>query len=265
MLAQLAACSTSPNTPAPVRSLSNSFHDYPKGRYQGDSYRVKKGQTLYAIAWHTGMDFNAIATINRIPPPYTIQPGQLLSLKAKKSAPEFARKSPPQKKVSTVNKSKEEVKKTVDQKPRQDYRRSTVGQTVTSAKANLKVAFNPSSSWVWPASGQHKRVLSSTEGGVKGLDIPGKFGQPVVASAGGKVVYAGDGLRGYGRLVIIKHSQDYLSAYAHNSKIRVKEGQWIKPGQRIADMGSTGTDTVKLHFEIRFRGKPVNPIKYLSK
>lgn len=261
----LAACASSPHSPAPVRSLSKTYADYPKGDYNGTHYRVEKGQTLYAVAWHVGMDFNTLAKINGISPPYTIHPSQLLVLKHKKNIAKSNIPAKPIPKTGLKQKSKQKVKKTVDQKPPRDYRSVTAGQSVVAAKAEQKVSFKPNSGWMWPASGKRKRVFSSTESGVKGLDILGQFGQSVVAAAGGKVVYAGDGLRGYGQLVIIKHSQDYLSAYAHNSKIRVKEGQWVKPGQRIADMGSTGTDSVKLHFEIRFQGKPVNPIKYLPK
>lgn len=261
----LAACTSSPDTPAPVRSLSKNYSDYVKGEHRGTTYRVEKGQTLYSVAWHVGMDYNMLAKINGIKPPYTIHPGQVLSIKSKKNITKSAGITRPANKAVTTQKSKQKVTKTVDQKPQQDYGNSSAGQNVTAAKTEHKVSFKPDSGWIWPASGKRKRVYSSTESGIKGVDILGRFGQSVVAAAGGKVVYAGDGLRGYGQLVIIKHSQDYLSAYAHNSKIRVREGQWVKPGQRIADMGSTGTDQVKLHFEIRFRGKPVNPNKYLPK
>ena len=97
----------------------------------------------------------------------------------------------------------------------------------------------------------------------KGIDISGKLGQPVVASAAGKVVYSGSGLRGYGKLIIIKHNKTYLSAYAHNDKLLVKEGQTVTRGQKIAEMGNTDADQVKLHFEVRYHGKPVDPAKYL--
>ena len=116
--------------------------------------------------------------------------------------------------------------------------------------------------WVWPTSGPVVTPFSETAT-LKGLDITGKAGQPVVASAGGKVVYAGAGLRGYGKLVIVKHNATYLSAYAHNREILVKEGQLVARGQKIAEMGSTDADQVKLHFEIRKRGKPVDPQKFL--
>ncbi len=114
--------------------------------------------------------------------------------------------------------------------------------------------------WIWPAKG---KVLEGFSESTKGIDIAGNPGQPVAASAAGKVVYSGAGLRGYGKLIIIKHNNTYLSAYAHNDKILVKEGQTVAKGQKIAEMGNTDTTVVKLHFEIRKNGKPVDPLKYL--
>jgi len=116
--------------------------------------------------------------------------------------------------------------------------------------------------WMWPATGKLITGFSDTAN-LKGIDIAGKEGQPIVASAAGKVVYAGTGLRGYGKLVIIKHNATYLSAYAHNREIVVKEGQPVAKGQKIAEMGNTDSDQVKLHFEIRRQGKPVDPLKFL--
>ena len=116
--------------------------------------------------------------------------------------------------------------------------------------------------WAWPARGKVVTQFSDSTT-FKGIDIAGSAGQPVTASAGGKVVYAGSGLRGYGKLIIIKHNDSYLSAYAHNRDILVKEGQQVVKGQKIAEMGNTDTDQVKLHFEIRRQGKPVDPLRYL--
>jgi lipoprotein NlpD len=116
--------------------------------------------------------------------------------------------------------------------------------------------------WVWPATGKIVAGFSESAN-LKGIDIAGKSGQPVVASAAGKVVYAGTGLRGYGKLIIVKHNNTFLSAYAHNREIAVKEGQQVAKGQKIAEMGDTDADQVKLHFEIRRLGKPVDPAKFL--
>jgi lipoprotein NlpD len=116
--------------------------------------------------------------------------------------------------------------------------------------------------WIWPASG--KLVTGGSENpNLKGIDIAGRAGQPVVASAAGKVVYSGTGIRGYGKLIIVKHNATYLSAYAHNQDILVKEGQQVARGQKIAEMGSTDADQVKLHFEIRKHGTPMDPLKFL--
>ncbi|MBT3888557.1 MAG: peptidoglycan DD-metalloendopeptidase family protein, partial [Nitrosomonadaceae bacterium] len=116
--------------------------------------------------------------------------------------------------------------------------------------------------WIWPTNG---RVSSHFTNSTKGMDISGKTGQPVLASAAGKIVYSGTGLRGYGKLIIIKHNNAYLSAYAHNNKLLVKEGQAVSRGQVIAEMGKTDSKLVRLHFEIRKNGKPVDPIKYLPR
>jgi lipoprotein NlpD len=139
----------------------------------------------------------------------------------------------------------------------------TASSEATVPKPAGAAAADPDAlSWVWPASG---KVITgfSDSANLKGIDIAGKAGQPVVASAAGKVVYAGSGLRGYGKLVIVKHNATFLSAYAHNQEILVKEGQQVAKGQKIAEMGSTDSDQVKLHFEIRQRGKPVDPLRYL--
>lgn len=119
----------------------------------------------------------------------------------------------------------------------------------------------PGSDWLWPVDG--KVISGFAEGNGKGIDIAGKVGDPVLASAAGKVVYAGSGLRGYGKLVIIKHDDSFLSAYAHNRQLLVNEGQAVSKGQKIAELGNTDTDRPKLHFEIRRQGKPVDPLKFL--
>jgi lipoprotein NlpD len=119
--------------------------------------------------------------------------------------------------------------------------------------------------WRWPASGRVLVPFNGNNGLNKGIDIDGNLGQPVLAAAAGEVVYAGSGLRGYGKLLIIKHNQNYLSAYAHNQRLLVQEGDVVKMGQRVADMGSSGTDRVKLHFEIRRDGTPVDPMRYLPR
>lgn len=119
--------------------------------------------------------------------------------------------------------------------------------------------------WRWPTSGRVVRRFSEAGGGKPGIDIRGRPGQAVKATADGKVVYSGNGLKGYGELVIIKHNETFLSAYAHNRKRVVKEGAIVRGGQKIAELGNTGTSVPVLHFEIRKNGKPVDPLKYLPK
>ncbi|HET8748653.1 MAG TPA: peptidoglycan DD-metalloendopeptidase family protein, partial [Ramlibacter sp.] len=117
--------------------------------------------------------------------------------------------------------------------------------------------------WSWPTSGAAAVVAGFDEQKNKGIDIGGRAGDPVLAAADGRVVYAGAGLRGYGNLIILKHNNTYLTAYAHNQSLLVKEDQTVRKGQKIAEMGATDADRVKLHFEIRRQGKPVDPMKYL--
>jgi lipoprotein NlpD len=136
---------------------------------------------------------------------------------------------------------------------------TSAAPTAADTAAEAPVASDESVSWMWPADG---KLVGSYEDAKKGVDIAGKSGQQVVAAASGKVLYAGT-MRGYGNLVIVKHSANFLSAYAHNKTILVKEGQSVTKGQQIAEMGDTDTDSVKLHFEVRQQGKPVDPTKYL--
>jgi lipoprotein NlpD len=138
---------------------------------------------------------------------------------------------------------------------------TTAPKPDTASSDTAPAADDDAIEWAWPVKG--KPLGGFSDGGSKGLDIGGESGQPVYAAAPGKVVYSGSGLRGYGKLIIIKHNKTYLSAYAHNSQLLVKEGQVVTKGQKIAEMGNSDADRVKLHFEIRKLGKPVDPAKYL--
>jgi lipoprotein NlpD len=131
-----------------------------------------------------------------------------------------------------------------------------------SANAAESASDEEGVAWIWPTEG---KIVGNFSGGKKGIDIAGKLGQQIVAAGAGKVMYAGSGIRGYGNLVIIKHTNNLLSAYAHNKTILVKEGQTITKGQKIAEMGNSDADAVKLHFEIRRQGKPVDPAKFLPR
>ena len=139
-------------------------------------------------------------------------------------------------------------------------------QVQTSAiptKANSTVALDSAIKWQLPTNGRIIQGFSNSDGGNKGIDIAGQKGQDIRAAAAGKVVYAGNALEGYGNLIIIKHNDDFLSAYAHNDRILVSEQDNVKAGQKIATMGSTGTSSNKLHFEIRYKGKSIDPTHYL--
>ncbi|GMR04085.1 MAG: peptidoglycan DD-metalloendopeptidase family protein [Gammaproteobacteria bacterium] len=202
---------------------------------------VAKGDTLYNIARETGIGYRDLAAWNNIPPPYVIRSGQKLRL----SRPD---------RYSRTSRYKTTRKNTTRRAKRPSAKRAP-------AKPAATRAVGP---WAWPTKG---KILASfnANGPNKGIDIGGRKGQAIRAAARGTVVYQGSGLRGYGKLIIIKHNADFLSAYAHSNRIYVKEGNMVKRGQKIAEMGSSGTDRVKLHFEIRRRGIPVNPLKYLPR
>ncbi|MDJ0956059.1 MAG: peptidoglycan DD-metalloendopeptidase family protein [Arenicellales bacterium] len=152
--------------------------------------------------------------------------------------------------------------------PPKKVTKNTAPPSSKSSKSTFKsttpAQISSKSGWIWPVKGPILKRFSAKAGN-KGIDIGGESGRGIRAAADGKVVYAGSGLRGYGKLIIVKHDEVYLSAYAHNSKLLVADGSAVVRGQQIALMGDTGTDRVKLHFEIRQRGKPVNPLKYLPK
>lgn len=200
-------------------------------------HTVRKGETLYSIAWQYGHDYRAVASWNQLSRSYTIYPGQKLRVRAPDS--------------QSVAKSSSTSKKSASRKSS-----TTSRKVATSAR---------SPQWRWPTQGKVISRFAANDPTRQGIDISGKRGQPVVAAASGWVVYSGNGLRGYGNLVIIQHNETYFSAYAHNQKVLVKEKDKVKSGQRIADMGNSGTDRVMLHFEIRRNGKPSNPLKYLPK
>ncbi len=203
------------------------------------------GDTLYSISWESGRDYRDVARWNNISPPYIIMPGQKLRLYPPTGAETALRPT-----RSSPTKSTYAGKKSSPGKPAASDRHVPVGSRRLT--------------WIWPAKGT---ILDrySASGSNKGIDIAGRRGEPILAAAAGEVVYEGGGLRGYGQLIIIKHNSDFLSAYAHCDKIYVKEGNVIKRGQRIADMGSSGADRVKLHFEIRYHGAPVDPQSYLPR
>ena len=199
-------------------------------------YKVKKGDTLYSISWRYGMNYKSLANINNIRSPYKIFIGQKIRFKSYKTTT-----TQPSKKTTTTTP------------------KTTKKAATTASSANKRLT------WRWPTKGRVISTYSKSATGRKGINIAGKSGQNVVASAAGKVVYSGNGLPRYGNLLIIKHNDVYLSAYAHNKKLLVKEGQQVKSGQKIATLGKTGAQQNQLHFEIRRNGKPVDPMRFLPK
>ncbi len=189
-------------------------------------YTVRRGDTLYSIAWRYRLDSRALAAWNHIRAPYTIYPGRRLRLRA------------------PVARSDRRA------------RRRRAPQPPRSVRAP---------SWHWPTAGRVVETFRRGDPGRRGLDIRGRLGQPVKAAAAGRVVYSGSGLPGYGQLIIIKHNDNYLSAYGYNRRLLVREGQRVRAGQRIAEMGAVGAQGPVLHFEIRRDGRPVNPLRLLPR
>lgn len=273
----LAGCSNSAHRPAPIESVyvkSNKSYNSIKGK----KYKVKQGDTLYAIAWRAGKDYRQLARINAIKSPYQIFPDQIIILTPNSDKRSKNKVSTPIAKSVTQNSAKN-VAKTLAHQKQGEYRQPKDKQNLVAKtkkkqqqrpqrrtqNSSTKSYSNKIRQWVWPTIGKVIAGFSTKKNGNKGIDIAAKAGTDIVSAADGKVVYYGNALRGYGNLVIIKHNDDYLSAYAHNRKVFVKEKQQVKAGQKIAEMGDSDSSNTKLHFEVRYRGKSVNPIKYLPK
>jgi lipoprotein NlpD len=205
-------------------------------------YTVKPGDTLIRIGMDNGQSWRDIIRWNKLDNPNLIETGQVL------------RVAPPAPEVA--------VARPATSSPATAPVPAASAPTAPAATPAAPSAAEDAISFQWPARGN--LISGFDESKNKGLDIGGKVGDPVLAAADGRVVYAGAGLRGYGNLIILKHNNTYLTAYAHNQTLLVKEDQVIKRGQKIAEMGNSDADQVKLHFEIRRQGKPVDPAKYLS-
>lgn len=303
-------------TPAPA--VAASPKPVSETDWRPQSYTVKRGDTLYAIALDHGLDYRELAAWNNLENVNVIRTGQVLRLTAPadtvpsaatlvgassvqtaplRTVPPLASAdmaatpapAPGARNTENYKTQPKAVKEPYSEQALRDVQRAPVSapapepaSTPVVARADPKPTPEPPPvvarsdqrpapepadgdekvDWVWPANGKIVTAFSEAAS-LKGIDIAGTSGQAVTASAGGKIVYAGTGLRGYGKLIIIKHNGTYLSAYAHNKEILVKEGQQVTRGQRIAEMGNTDADQVKLHFEIRRQGKPVDPLRYL--
>ncbi|MCP5152044.1 MAG: peptidoglycan DD-metalloendopeptidase family protein [Ectothiorhodospiraceae bacterium] len=247
-------------------------------------HTVRKGETVYVIAFRYGVDFASVARANALAAPYNLYSGQVLRvpLQDEPATPRKPRRrtgsppstpdkpaAPPREVAPTSPPAIATAPRPSSEKPASAPRRSAPKPPPTVASASPTPRSDedrydgatPVARWHWPSRGKVVGTFGASGG--KGIDISGRLGQPVVAAGDGRVVYSGSGLLGYGKLIIVKHNKRYLSAYAHNHEVLVSEGDIVKGGERIAAMGSTGTQQVKLHFEVRRDGKPVNPLRYL--
>ncbi len=241
-IAGIGACTDPPRVTVSERSVN-----YPKTRIIAVSlprfYEVKKGDTLFSIAWITGLDYTLLAKWNGIKRPWRIYQGQRLRLRepvysSQARHPRGRQKAPHNRTASQTRK------------------------TATVSRNTLNN--HPVRRWLWPAKGRVISRFNPTRGR-KGIAIKGLAGSDVRAAAPGRIVYAGHGLRGYGNLVIIKHNARFLSAYAYNQTLLVREGQQVRRGQRIARMGSSGSNRTQLHFEVRRYGQPIDPLLLLPR
>jgi lipoprotein NlpD len=276
LLALLSACvlagCANKNRPAPVEDRSPNATKAPaKMVASADNagkpgyYSVKSGDTLIRIGMDNGQSWRDIARWNNIENPNLIETGQVLRVTPPEETGVVVRP------VSSTNVVTSPAPASAASAPATATNTAAVrppasaasppnSSTPANSLANTDSA-EETVSFQWPTRGNVLAGFDEVKN--KGIDISGKAGDPVLAAADGKVVYAGSGLRGYGNLVILKHNNTYLTAYAHNQSLLVKEDQAIKRGQKIAEMGNSDADQVKLHFEIRRQGKPVDPAKYL--
>ena len=255
-LALLAACGSSPRSPAPVEDRSARSgtpmadnKPLPGAENAGKPgyYTVQKGDTLTRIALDHGQAWRDVARWNNLGNPDVIEVGQVLRVAPPGASVENA--GVVVRPVAAAGRAGAPVP-------------AAASASAPSTASSSQNAVAEDIGLAWPANGQ--LIAGFDEAKNKGIDIAGKLGDPVLAAADGQVVYAGAGLRGYGNLVIVKHNNTYLTAYAHNQNLLVREDQAVKQGQKIAEMGSSDADRVKLHFEVRRQGKPVDPSKFLA-
>jgi len=258
----LAGCSASQY--APVQELGYSAAELSAGnRVQSapESYQVRPGDTMFAIAWRFGWDYKKLAKANGIGSPYTIYVGQVVYFNDTNS--NF---------LVSQSVSKGSVKKPVVSAKKTTYTpKPSVTEIAASTekiptKVKEKAYEGPSSvKWVWPIRGELLQKFSNKGSAFHGIDLSSSLGKSVKAASSGIIVYAGSGIQGYGKLVVVKHNNTFLSAYAYNSRILVVEGATVDAGQIIAEVGKGPQLDPRLHFEIRKNGKPVNPLRYLPK
>lgn len=225
---------------------------------------VQPGDTLYRIALNAGQDWRDVAAWNNLPNPNAIEVGQLLRVAPPAGAPAAAPAAPTGPSTTPIAAGGVTSRPLSETSPAAaPAPAATPAPAPAPAPAAAPVPAGDELHFVWPANGQV--VANFDENTNKGVSIAGKVGDPILAAADGRVVYAGAGLRGYGNLIILKHNNTYLTAYAHNQALLVREDQAVRQGQKIAEMGSSDADRVKLHFEVRRLGKPVDPLVHLPK
>lgn len=276
----LVGCVSTRHSPSGKNTPQTAGHS----KESGQNHTVRKGDTLYSIAQIYDIDYKNLAEWNNLENPGAISIGQQLRLSSPNIMvkPAIFALSDPESSPTVQQPISESTAatllKTEPKALKLPYSKQAIAKlkapeealpaAVKNSKNENPTELNAAArdkggiKWIWPTEG---RISSHFLKSTKGMDISGKIGQPVLASAAGKVVYSGTGLRGYGKLIIIKHNNAYLSAYAHNNKLLVKEGQTVSRGQVIAEMGKTDSKLVRLHFEIRKNGKPVDPLKYLPR
>ena len=274
MAGVLAGCASSSRAPAPVEDRSAGVRSQPavvadaaklapgaENAGKPGYYIVRPGDTLIRISLDSGQNWRDIARWNNIDNPNVIEVGQVLRvIPPPGAAPEVTAVRP----ASPASAAPTAIAAAPAASAPRPAASAPVASTLPPPTSPTPVpAGDDDLPWAWPTGGAGIVLAGFDEQRNKGLDIGGKPGDPVLASADGRVVYAGAGLRGYGNLVILKHNNTFLSAYAHNQALLVKEDQTVRKGQKIAEMGSSDSDRVKLHFEIRRQGKPVDPAKYL--
>lgn len=262
ILVAVAACSPSR---APVVDYSRDSDSSSSGaRVTQGVHEVRAGDTLYSIAWRYGWDFRALARANDIEPPYRIYPGDRIRLDAAADGgdePASGSPSPPPSKTA----ASEQASATASEGDSGGADDPDSSSTAAGESGGDDTLVSGTPGWQWPAEGELVGRFGEDDMSGRGITLTGRAGAPVRAAARGRVVYRGNGLTGYGNLLIIKHNSQWLSAYAHNERMVVEEGSAVDAGERIATMGASGTYRTQLHFEIRRDGEPVDPEPLLPK
>lgn len=279
LIAVLSGCAQR-TEPAPVETVysGRTIYDFTRGSLSDSAYQVQSGDTLYSIAFRAEMDLRDIARLNSLREPYEIYPGQVLrlatnSVETPVNPPNTAINRPinRQNSVKERKDSKEnDLNPPIASKPTQEY---VEDRTIEPVRPSGPPAQRPTTQnagrnaieWQWPSQGRIVQRFSTSRPGANGLIFAGTKGDAVTAAAAGKVVYVGSALRGFGRLIILQHNDDYITAYAHNDQLLVEEQQWVSAGQQIATMGDSDSDSVRLRFELRYQGSSVNPEQHLPR